>query len=125
MNEFVHISTDFTFASELTPVIAEAIGNTQDNPNTVNEAWSRSDWPLWQQVMDCEMKTLKDAGTWETVPHPTGHNIIGSKWVFQIKRKADSTIDKYKACLVVQGFTQIYGTDYFKTYSPVAKLASF
>ena len=58
-NEFAHIGVDFAFASELTPVITEAIGDTQDDPNTVNEARSRSDWPLWQQAMDCEMKTLE------------------------------------------------------------------
>ena len=74
MDEFAHIGVDFAFASELTPVIAEAIGDTQDDPNTVNEAQSRSDWPLWQRAMDREMKTLEDAGTWETVPRPTGRN---------------------------------------------------
>ena len=50
---------------------------------------------------------------------------MGSKWVFRIKRKANGTIDKYKACLVTHGFTQIFGVDYFSTYSPIAKLTSF
>ena len=123
-DELAYLGADCAFISELTPIVASAISDSRDDPSTVKEAQSRSDWPLWQQAMDREMKTLKDAGTWETVPRPTGRNIVGSKWVFRIKRKADGTIDKYKARLVARGFTQIYGTDYFETYSPVAKLSS-
>jgi Reverse transcriptase (RNA-dependent DNA polymerase) len=74
--------------------------------------------------MDREITTLERAGTWETVPRPQGMNIISSKWVFRIKRKADGTIEKYKARLVARGFTQIYGVDYYDTYSPVARLPS-
>ena len=75
--------------------------------------------------MDREMKTLKDTGIWETVPRPTDHNIVGSKWVFCIKCKSDGSVDKYKARLVARGFTQVFGTDYFETYSPIANLTSF
>ena len=124
MDELAYLGADCAFITELMPIVAGAISDSHKDPRTVNEAQSRSDWPLWQQAMDREMKTLKDTGTWETVLCPTGHNIVGSKWVFQIKRKADGDIDKYKARLVVRGFTQIYGTDYFETYSPIAKLSS-
>ena len=44
-------------------------------------------------------------------------NIIGSKWTLQIKRKANSKIDRYKAWVVVCGFTQIQGVDYFEMFS--------
>ncbi len=107
------------------PLIAEAISDMQGDPRTVNKARSRQDWPLWQKVMDCEMQTLEDAGTWETVPCLPDQNIVSSKWVFQVKRKVDGSVDKYKARLVARGFTQVYGSNYFETYSLVTKLTTF
>ncbi|PHT93854.1 hypothetical protein T459_01736 [Capsicum annuum] len=38
--------------------------------------------------------------------------------------KADGTIDKYKARLVVKGFKQKEGLDYFNTYLPVTRITS-
>ena len=75
--------------------------------------------------MDCEIAMLEQAGTWISVPRPTDKNIVGSKWVFRIKRNANGSIEKYKARLIAQGFTQKFGVDYFDTFSPVAKLSSF
>jgi len=50
--------------------------------------------------MEKELTTLERAGMWESVPHPTDANIVSSKWVFHIKKKADGSIEKYKAQLV-------------------------
>jgi hypothetical protein len=47
---------------------------------------------------------------------------VGCKWIFKKKLKPDDTVDKYKARLVVKGFTQKKGEEYFDTYSPVARL---
>jgi hypothetical protein len=55
--------------------------------------------------MDHEIKTLEGARMWKMVPHPPRKNIIGSKWVFKIKWKANGSINKYKAQVVACGFT--------------------
>ena len=46
------------------------------------------------------------------------------KWIFKGKIKADDSIGKYKARLVVKSFRQKEGLDYFDTYSPVTRITS-
>src|SRR6266851_1431459 len=61
---------------------------------------------------------------YDIIPRPKGRKIVGSKWVFCVKRGPDGTIQKYKARLVTQGFTQVKGINFNQTFTPVAKFSS-
>ena len=44
--------------------------------------------------------------------------------MFKRKRKVDGSIDKYKARLVIKGYKQTKGLDYFNTYSSMTRINS-
>ena len=50
-----------------------------------------------------------------------GKKIVGYKWIFTIKCKADEIIGRYKSRLVDKGFIQTQGIDYQETFAPEAK----
>ena len=70
------------------------------------------------------MNALRKNGMWELVDLPRDKKIVGCKWVFSVKYRADGSIERYKVRLVAIGFTQTYGIDYQETFAPVAKINS-
>ena len=58
------------------------------------------------------------------MPPPESSNIVGSKWVLKIKRDANGNIDRHKARLVAQGYSQTHGVDYEEVFCPVARYSS-
>ena len=53
-----------------------------------------------------EIIALLRNGAWTVVPSHPNMNILGWKWVCRVKRKADGSFERYKACLVAEGFNQ-------------------
>ncbi|XP_062074944.1 uncharacterized mitochondrial protein AtMg00820-like [Humulus lupulus] len=75
----------------------------------------------WKSTMLEELFALKRNNTWQLVNLPKGRQPISCKWIFRVKENADGTINKYEAHLVVNGFHQQAGFDFFKTFSPFVK----
>jgi histone deacetylase 1/2 len=75
----------------------------------------------WRTAMGTEFNALQKSGTWTLVPSQPHMNVLPCKWVFKIKRKADGSVERYKARLVANGFHQQEGVDFSETFSPVIK----
>src|ERR1700712_3703123 len=73
-------------------------------PLSYSEALRRPDAEQWKQAALEELNAHSTNGTWELVPRPTGKKIIGSKWVFKVKRNADGSVECYKGRLVAKGY---------------------
>ena len=64
--------------------------------------------------MEEEWKALETNQTWELVQLPSMKKPIKFIWIFTIKYLSDGSIERCKATLVAQGYTQTYGIDYRK-----------
>ncbi|WVZ98359.1 LOW QUALITY PROTEIN: hypothetical protein U9M48_043815 [Paspalum notatum var. saurae] len=89
-------------------------------PSSVRDALAD---PHWRRAMEEEYAALLANQTWALVPPLPGGNVVTGKWIWTHKRRADGTLDRYKARWVLRGFTQRPGVDYDETFSPVVKPA--
>nr|GFB07879.1 ribonuclease H-like domain-containing protein [Tanacetum cinerariifolium] len=83
-------------------------GNLDQNPSTSTQG----------------TQTLRRNDNWDIVDLPNDRKAIGSKWILKIKYKSSGEIDRYKARLVGQGFSQKEGIDYEEAFSHVIKMVT-
>jgi hypothetical protein len=77
----------------------------------------------WEQGMKEEMDSLENNQTWDLVQLPSGKRALQNKWVYKLKEE-DGGEKRYKARLVVKGFTQKKGIDFDEIFSPIVKMTS-
>jgi hypothetical protein len=80
--------------------------------------------PKWREAMLEELRALKKNKTWDFVKLPPGKKAMSYKWVFTVEQNPEGKVERYKARLVMRGYSQIYGVDYDETFTPVVKMGT-
>jgi hypothetical protein len=70
-----------------------------------------------------ELGLLEEFDVWDALDDDQTKRVVGSCWVFALKRNTEKSISRFKARFVVQGFTQQLGVDFFETFAPTASLS--
>lgn len=78
----------------------------------------------WFEAMQDEMKSLHENDTFDLVKLPKGKHALKNKWVYKIKQEEHTSKPRFKARLVVKGFSQKAGVDFEEIFSPVVKMSS-
>jgi len=90
-----------------------------NDPITFEEAYQKD---KWKNAIKKEINSIIKNNTWKLTTLPKGHNAIGVKWIFKIKRNAEEEIEKHKARLIVKRYKQQYGVDYEDVFALVARM---
>ncbi|KAL6962028.1 hypothetical protein U1Q18_052472 [Sarracenia purpurea var. burkii] len=78
--------------------------------------------PEWKHAMNEEMSALHQNQTWEFTSLPPGKQVVGCRRVYAVKYISDGSVDRFKTCLMTEGYTQTCGVNYMETFSWVARL---
>ncbi|GJS78816.1 quinone oxidoreductase-like protein 2 [Tanacetum coccineum] len=93
---------------------SDDIGDSEDDPKTFDE--TMKSYHKRDSIMRNNTSVLAD--------QPPGFKPLSFKWIFKKKMKVHGTIEKFKARLVIQGFKQNSGINYFDNYAPVTRIST-
>jgi hypothetical protein len=71
-----------------------------------------------------EHDSIVKNSSWEIVPRSVDKSVVGSRWIYKVKKAVDVSVEKYKARFVARCFSQIERIDYDETFAPVARYSS-
>ncbi|KAB2599437.1 acyl-CoA-binding domain-containing protein 4 [Pyrus ussuriensis x Pyrus communis] len=72
--------------------------------------------------MEAEIATIEKNCTWQLADRPFDKPVVGFKWIYKTKLNLDGSIQKNKARLVANGYSQKPAVDFNETFAPVARL---
>ena len=97
----------------------------EGDPTSFEEAMRSTHSSKWLEAMQGEMRSMRTNGVWDLENIPKGAKTVGCKWVYKTKYNSKRNVERFKARLVVKGFTQREGIDYNEIFSSVSCKDSF
>eukprot|EP00253_Pinus_taeda_P009800 PITA_09800 len=88
-------------------------------PSSFEEAGQQT---IWDDSMVEKYDAIIRNSVWNEVPRPTNKSVVSSRWLYKVNQAADGSVEKHNAIFVARGFSQVEGTDYDETFSPIARL---
>lgn len=95
--------------------------NKIKEPKTYAQALTSPEQEQWKEAIHTEFNALHENDTYELTILPNNRKPIGCTWAFKVKSDAHNCVERFKARLCAQGFTQIEGLDYHETFAPVVR----
>ena len=94
-----------------------------EKPESYQEVLLHDEKKEWLRAMHEEMKSLHKNNTYELIELPKGKRALKNKWVLKRKPEPNRSLPRYKARLVVKGFSQKKGIDFEEIFSPMIKMS--
>ena len=117
---------DLAMAAAPTVTITAELGDVRI-PKSYRQAMNSQHCSQWKEAIAKELGGLLALRTWDMVPAssmPPGSNLMHCHYVFTVKRKADGSIEKFKARLVADGNTQKHGVDFDRIFASVVRTST-
>ena len=96
-------------------------------PTSYKQAMQSPHKTYWMEAINKELKGLAEQNVWTVMIKqdlPSNAALMNCHLIFDVKRKADGSIEKWKARLVADGNTQIAGVNFQQVFSTVVKLVT-
>jgi hypothetical protein len=109
--------------SEVTPTDVVQVCQEINVPRTYAQAVdpNNAHQAEWRVAIERELNSLTDNSTWTFVPMPLDKRVIGSLWIFKLKRDSNCKILKFKTRVCARGDQQTCKVDYNETFAPTLR----
>eukprot|EP00253_Pinus_taeda_P035465 PITA_35465 len=71
-----------------------------------------------------EYDSIVRKSVWDVVPKLENKSVVSSRWLYNVKKVVDGSVEKHKERFVACGFSQVEGIDYDETFAPAARYSS-